>query len=419
VKIKLARYAGFCMGVRRALRLCMDLVRSGKSPIYTLGPIIHNSTVIDKLDSFGVRSLKDIKEVTPQSHVLIRSHGITPKERGELVKRGINICDATCPKVAKVQAIIKSHVAQGYSIVIVGDHGHAETQGLLGYSDDKGVVLATMDEADGFIKKTDKSFKVCVVAQTTQEPRVFNEFCEKLKSHFKDIKIIDTICDATRKRQEEVNQDSLRYDCVIVAGGRHSANTTRLYETALKSGKRAFHIENSSELEKIDLEGCRTVLVTAGASTPLWIIHEIKEKLKSNKPSEYILQVLSSRWFAVLSFVSAFILSRLFFPGQDYWTVIGSFAASLMLVVGLYSLYMSELDMLEEKLAYTWPVMAGGFLTLGLISLLLKASLIPALLYYCLLFYVVYKNKALARRIVIAMLNISFWIILGGIWYGK
>jgi 4-hydroxy-3-methylbut-2-enyl diphosphate reductase len=396
----------------------MDLVRSGKKPIYTLGPIIHNNTVIEKLEAFGVHSVKDLDQIEPGSYVLVRSHGITPKLRQELVQKGFNICDATCPKVARVQAIIKSHVNQGYLIVIIGDHGHAETQGLLGYSDDKGIVLSTMQEIGAFIKGTKKDTRICVVAQTTQEPQVFQDFCKKLGNHFEKIKIIDTICDATRKRQDEVNKKASCYDCVIVAGGKNSANTTRLYETALKSGKGAFHIENSSELAEIDLKDHASILITAGASTPFWIIHEIKEKIRKNSLIENVLTILASKWFGALSFTLALIYSLLFFR-TGLWATFVGFAASLMLVSGLMSMYMSRLDMFEKKLPYAELAIAGGFLTLVIISLFFRGWLTVALLYYGLLFYVVYKNKALARRVVIAMLNLSFWIIAGGIGYGK
>ena len=407
------------MGVRRALSLCMDLVRSGKKPIYTLGPIIHNNTVTEKLEAFGVRNAKSIDDIEPGSYVLIRSHGITPKVRQELVQRGFNLCDATCPKVARVQAIIKSHVNQGYSIVIIGDHGHAETQGLLGYADDKGVILETMQEADLFIKNTDPNVRVCVVAQTTQEPKVFQQFCRKLESHFKDIKIIDTICDATRKRQEEVSHDASCFDCVIVAGGKNSANTARLYETALKSGKKALHLEGSFEIEDENFEESSSVLITAGASTPFWIMHEIKERVNRHSFFEKLLSVLSSKEFGAVNFMMAFFISLYWFSDKGYGLIAMMFASSLMLVAGLLSMYMGRLDMFDKKLPYAGFGVAGGFLTLGITSLFLEPAVSALVLYYGLLFYVVYKNKAVARRLIIAMLNLSFWILVGGIWYGK
>ncbi len=407
------------MGVRRALSLCMDLVRSGKKPIYTLGPIIHNSIVTKKLESFGVRSVKDLSEIEPDSYVLVRSHGITPKLRAELVQKGFNICDATCPKVARVQAIIRSHVNQGYSIVIIGDHGHAETQGLLGYADEKGSVLENIKEVESFIQDPNRPQRICVVAQTTQEPLVFHDFCKRLSQHFKDIKIIDTICDATRKRQEEVHQNASCYDCVIIAGGKNSANTTRLFETAARSCKKAFHIEDSSGLKDVDTKDCSSILITAGASTPFWIMHEIKDKIEKNGPAKYLVRTLSSKWFGILSFIITVLYSMVFFRSAGVWIITFTFLAAAAFVVGLFSMYMGRLDMFEKKLPYAELAVAGWFLTLTITSQIFKVSLIPALLYYCLLFYVVYKNKAVAMRIVIAMLNLSFWIILGGIGYGK
>ena len=407
------------MGVRRALSLCMDLVRSGKKPIYTLGPIIHNSTVTKKLESFGVRSVKDVCEIEPGSYVLVRSHGITPKLRAELTKKGFNICDATCPKVARVQAIIRSHVNQGYSIVIIGDHGHAETQGLLGYADEKGFVLENIQEVEGFIQSSNRPQRICVVAQTTQEPMVFQDFCKRLSLHFKDIKIIDTICDATRKRQEEVNKNASCYDCVIVAGGKDSANTTRLFETALRSSKKAYHIENSSELSDVNIKECKSILITTGASTPFWIMHQIKDKLEKDGLIKSVLNVLSSKWFGISSFILTLLCSLLFFRTAGILVIVFAFVSAAIFVFGLFSMYMGRLDMFEKKRPYAELSVAGGFLTLALTSLIFKATLTPALLYYGLLFYVVYKNKAVAMSIIIAMLNLSFWMILGGIGYGK
>ncbi|MCX6112817.1 MAG: 4-hydroxy-3-methylbut-2-enyl diphosphate reductase, partial [Proteobacteria bacterium] len=227
MKIELAQYAGFCMGVRRALSLCMDAIRRKNLPIRTLGPIIHNTTVIDELESHGIKSIKSPEDINEGDYVLIRTHGVTPSIRHELSRKGARIIDATCPKVARVQAIIRKHVANGYFIVIIGDHGHAETQGLLGYAEGKGQILSTKKEVQDFSASRNKDEKICVVAQTTQEIEVFDDLCSMLSSHFTDIKIINTICDATRNRQEEIRNKAKGSDHIFVVGGKDSANTTR------------------------------------------------------------------------------------------------------------------------------------------------------------------------------------------------
>ncbi|MEI6093721.1 MAG: 4-hydroxy-3-methylbut-2-enyl diphosphate reductase, partial [bacterium] len=281
MKIELAQYAGFCMGVRRALSLCMESIRKKNIPICTLGPIIHNSTVIEELESYGIKNIKTPEEVKEGDYVLIRTHGVTPQIRSALSKRGAKIIDATCPKVARVQGIIRKHVANGYFIVIIGDHGHAETQGLLGYAEDRGRILSTKDEVEKFAAAMDVNQKLCVVAQTTQEMEIFNDLCSILTERFSDIKIINTICDATRNRQEEIRIRSNVYSSIFVVGGKESANTKRLFEIAQKICPNTQLIERADEINLEDLANKKNVLVTAGASTPLRIAYEAVERIAS------------------------------------------------------------------------------------------------------------------------------------------
>jgi len=391
------------MGVRRALSLCMGLIRDKKTPLCTLGPIIHNSTVINELEPLGVKSVSSVSDLKEGGCVLIRSHGITPKLREELGNKNMKICDATCPKVAKVQGIIRNSVAQGYLAVIIGDHGHAETQGLLGYSDGKGVILATKREVTDFISRTAPETRICVVAQTTQELEVFDSVCVELQKHFKDLKILNTICDATRMRQEEIRAEAQKNDCIIVAGGKDSANTKRLYEIAGKTCKEVFHIERASELPDEFVSAGKKILITAGASTPLWIIHEIKERLEKNTIKGKILKNMSSStaYWTVFILCSAMVMS--------YRGVLPSLGA-LLLSGGFINYYREKLDLFRPN-SLDWRLLSVAGLLIMMVSIFYERGAILMLFYYGILFYMVYKNVSVGRRTMISLCNISFLLL--------
>ena len=192
MKVRLAKTAGFCMGVRRALELALEASHDFPAPIYTYGPLIHNPQVLDMLETKGIHIMKEIPEAQ-QGTVVIRAHGIPPEDKAKLKDSGLKVVDATCPRVIRVQAIIKKHAQQGYATIIVGDRDHPEVVGLLGHAKGKGIVLTHPDQ----VKALPDLEKVIVVAQTTQDETLFEETVEKIKQRFSESLIFNTVCNAS------------------------------------------------------------------------------------------------------------------------------------------------------------------------------------------------------------------------------
>ncbi len=276
MKILLAKTAGFCMGVRRAVEMALDAPNKHENPIYTYGPLIHNPHILNLLKEKGISVIDDMPD-HGSGTVLIRAHGVPPQAKEKLEKAGFTIIDATCPRVIKVQTIIKKHVKQGYTPIIIGDKDHPEVVGLLGYSDGKGYVIDNINELDSL-----PSFeKAIIVAQTTQNIHFFEEVKKWANKKFPHYKIFDTICDSTSKRQAEVKQIAKSVDAVIVVGGYNSGNTKRLVEIAKESGKPSYHIESENELDLKALASAKSIGLTAGASTPNWITKRVYRTLES------------------------------------------------------------------------------------------------------------------------------------------
>ncbi len=279
MKVKLAKSAGFCMGVRRAMEIVLaEVNKNNTSSIYTFGPLIHNSQVLELLESKGVKVLEDMGQARG-GKVIIRAHGIPPQTRGMLRESGAEIIDATCPKVARVQAIIRYYTNKGYQGIIVGDADHPEVIGLKGYGGDRAHVVS--GESDLSHLPRDK--RLFVVAQTTQNARRYEAIVRKIKESRPDAIIFDTICDATHQRQEEVKTLAQQVDAIVVVGGFHSGNTQRLTEIARSTGKPAFHVETPKDLKPHQLQKMDTVGVTAGASTPNWLIKEVVREIERIK----------------------------------------------------------------------------------------------------------------------------------------
>ncbi len=299
--VKLAKTAGFCMGVKRAVDMVLDMVRQkGHETIYTYGPLIHNPQTIELLRQRGItpiRHLQEIEKVPAGAFMVIRAHGIAPVEREKIKEKGFRIIDATCPKVAHVQAIIRKRAGAGFAVLIAGDREHPEVNGLLGFAGSEGIVIGAPEEVDGLRPLT----KVCVVAQTTQSLEEYAAIVRRVKERFPEAEIFDTICDSTEKRQTEIKALASGTDAVFIVGGRNSANTRRLAELAKLRGKPAFHIETADELKEIDVSSYRRIGVSAGASTPNWIIGRVVDHLTGRLGKrEEILRHLFKVWvFAV------------------------------------------------------------------------------------------------------------------------
>lgn len=279
MKIKLATTAGFCMGVRRAMNIVLDAAAKHGGPVYTLGPLIHNPQVLASLEKKNIRVLDESSDPSGGT-VIIRAHGISPEQKKKIGERAGAVCDATCPHVRRVQSIIRQQVDKGRSCIILGDRGHAEVVGLLGYSSGKGHVVESLDDID----KLPALDKVAVVAQTTQNREMLEKAVARIKERFPDAEVFDTICDSTGRRQAEVVSLAKESDAIIVVGGKGSANTNRLAEVARETGKPAFHVETAEEIDPEELKGFTTVGITAGASTPNWLILEAVERVRAIRP---------------------------------------------------------------------------------------------------------------------------------------
>jgi len=276
MKVKLAKTAGFCMGVRRAMEIALAEVNQSEDRIFSFGPLIHNKQVMDLLESKGVTIIKDVSGLN-QGTLLIRAHGIPPDQRKMLKSTGLRLVDATCPRVAKVQAIIRYHTKKGYIAVIVGDKDHPEVKGLVGYGNGRAKVI----QGPEGVLNLPQADKICVVAQTTQDEQNYDETVEAIRKRFQDIVVFNTICDATHQRQSEVRSFANQVDGVIVVGGYHSGNTRRLVQVSEATGIPTFHIETEKELNPGELSSFKLIGVTAGASTPNWMIKNVVKEIES------------------------------------------------------------------------------------------------------------------------------------------
>jgi len=280
-RVKLAKNAGFCMGVRRAVDKALDASRKKNGPIYTYGPLIHNPQVLEILEGKGIKALQegDIEEtLCPGGNgatLIIRAHGVSPKERRKIKDTGVRILNATCPHVGKVQGIIHRHAKDGYSIVIMGEEDHAEVVGLLGYAQGKGYVVNNLEGLES-LPPLDK---VCLVAQTTQDQERFQSLAEAVQSKYPGAKIFNTICDSTHRRQEEILALAERVEAIVVVGGKGSGNTRRLAKIAEEAGVPTFHVETEKDLDLQALSGYAIIGVTAGASTPNWLILRVVDRI--------------------------------------------------------------------------------------------------------------------------------------------
>ena len=278
--VTVAKSAGFCPGVQGAIEKVLELEASGKKPIYTLGPLIHNKQVTDMLAAKQITSVDRPEQATDKSGVLvIRAHGITPAFRAEVMKSGMEVVDATCPLVKHAADVISKYAAQGYATVIVGDGGHAEVQGLLGSTQGKGIVVSGPQEA----KALPHFDKVNVVSQTTQKESVFLETADIIKSKATVCQISNTICHPTKLRQRETMELAKNADLVIVVGGKHSANTTRLAMLCRELAPQVLHIETEAELLPKQVIGPEQIFITAGASTPNWVINQVADWVRQTR----------------------------------------------------------------------------------------------------------------------------------------
>ena len=276
MKVILAKSAGFCMGVRRAVETTLDVIQKEDTGVSTFGPLIHNPQVLDLLGERGVKVLHDVPE-HESGTVIIRAHGVPPAQKEKLKMAGATIKDATCPHVVKVQVIIRKYLKQGYGTVIIGDRNHAEVEGLMGFAGSFGQVVSNQED----VKNLQLDSPYIIVSQTTQDETAFEELSNMVLARFPGGKVFNTICDATHKRQSEVRSLCQDVQAMVVVGGKNSANTQRLAEIAAGMGCPVFLVETEEELDLDSLAKYECVGVTAGASTPTWMISRVVRILEA------------------------------------------------------------------------------------------------------------------------------------------
>jgi len=296
MKVKLAKTAGFCMGVRRALDLVLKEAGHTEKPLYTFGPLIHNPQVLELLKNRGIEPVETLDEIQGGT-VFVRAHGVPPEIKEGIEKRGARVIDATCPHVLRAQVILDKYAKRGYKGVISGDPNHPEVVGLLGFTHGKGLVVQSKEE----LRALAPTEKVVIVAQTTQHHERFDDLVQFAESYFQEVKVERTICGATRERQAEVSSMARHVDGMVVVGGYDSGNTRRLARIARESRVETFHVETDEELEPEKFSQLNVVGVTAGASTPNWMIKKVTQKLQNMRGSTE--SAWRSRGFRFMKFV--------------------------------------------------------------------------------------------------------------------
>lgn len=274
--ITVAKSSGFCFGVNRAVRMVYDEL-SGNTKVATLGPIIHNQDVVNDMEKHGARIINDVSELHEDEVVVIRSHGVGQSVYDSIARKGNRLIDATCPFVTRIHRIVAEKNREGYFILIAGDENHPEVQGIVGHCDENCLVFKDNFELKAFFEKKYKNLKkrLAIVAQTTYNIIVWDRCLKEIPRNDSDIVIFDTICSATEKRQSDAEKLAKVSDLMLVVGGKHSSNTVKLSEVCSKYCK-VLHIENARELHSLKLPDAENIGITAGASTPAYIIKEVQ-----------------------------------------------------------------------------------------------------------------------------------------------
>ena len=280
MEVIVAKTAGFCFGVERAVNQVYDQIKHGSGPIYTLGPIIHNEEVVRDLEEKGVKVLNSENEISAltEGTVIIRSHGVGKHIYDMLKAQGVQIVDATCPFVKKIHRIVQEQNLQGRRVIIIGDETHPEVEGIKGGGDARTMVVKNEEQMEKLPSFTGE--KLCIVSQTTFNYNKFKDLVEKFEKKGYDILVLNTICNATQERQVEAERIASQVDAMIVIGGKNSSNTRKLYEICQKECKDTYYIQTLDDLNPESVNSVRSVGITAGASTPKKIIEEVHTNVR-------------------------------------------------------------------------------------------------------------------------------------------
>jgi 4-hydroxy-3-methylbut-2-enyl diphosphate reductase len=392
MKVILAKSAGFCMGVRRAVETTLDLIQKEDTGVSTFGPLIHNPQVLNLLEERGVRILKEVPD-KENGTVIIRAHGVPPLQKEQLRQAGATVKDATCPHVVKVQVIIRKYQRQGYATVIIGDCNHAEVEGLLGFAGNLGQVVSNEED----VRNLHLASPYIIVSQTTQDETAFAELSSRILERFPGGRVFNTICDATHKRQDEVRSLCNDVDAMVVVGGKNSANTKRLAEIAAGMGCPVFLVETEDELDLDALAKYESVGVTAGASTPTWMINRvvrILEAIPSRGEGEFSQAVNKFLWLILATNIYvSFAGGVLTYTSEMLQGLVPD--SSHFLISFFYLFAMHNLNRFTDRKKqkfndplralyyerYRWPLLVISALSLGFaLTLVLEYGLRPFLL---------------------------------------
>ena len=273
-----AREMGFCFGVQRAMDLITKEASSGDHGVYLLGKLVHNRQAVDRLEAVGARLVSSLDEVPRGSTVVVSTHGMGPEVRAEAESRGLRLVDATCPFVRHIHHVVTAMARDGFTIFVYGDAGHKEVQGILAWSAGKGTAIQSAADV------VTRAKKIGLVSQTTQNIDAYRRIVQDVVGQYigriAELRVADTICDATEQRQSAAVDLAHQVEAIIVVGGADSANTKRLGELCRDAGAPAYVIEEASEINPAWLQGLDRVGVTAGASTPEWVIDQVVERLR-------------------------------------------------------------------------------------------------------------------------------------------
>ena len=281
MEVILAKSSGFCFGVKRAVDKVYEQTEKGKR-IYTYGPIIHNEEVVKDLEKKGVQVLesKEELEALTEGSVVIRSHGVSEEICKLVEEKGLECIDATCPFVKRIHNIVRKESEEGRKIIIIGNNGHPEVEGIKGWSKTPAIVIESKEEAEEF--KVSEDEKICIVSQTTFNYKKFQELVEIFQKKGYDIIVANTICNATEERQKEAIELAAKVDVMIVIGGTHSSNTRKLYELCKSECENTYYIQTLADLQLELPNSVELVGITAGASTPNKIIEEVQNYVRIN-----------------------------------------------------------------------------------------------------------------------------------------
>ena len=280
MEVIVAKTAGFCFGVKRAVEQVYEQIAKAEKPVYTYGPIIHNEFVVKDLEKKGVCVLNTEEELSALTDgiVVIRSHGVGKHIYDLLEAHHITVVDATCPFVKKIHRIVEKQTAEGRRVIIIGSPEHPEVQGIRGWGNDTTLVVEKPEQIDDLLLS--KEEKLCIVSQTTFNYKKFQDLVEKFEKKGYDILVLNTICNATQERQVEARRIASEVDAMIVIGGKHSSNTQKLYEICHKECKNTYYIQTLGDLNPESVNSVRSVGITAGASTPNQIIEEVHTNVR-------------------------------------------------------------------------------------------------------------------------------------------